>query len=67
MCKHCNKKDDLSQIAHESFGVGILGEIDVFLCMDGEKGFLYTGINDKEFKVKINYCPMCGRKIESEE
>ena len=67
MCKHCGSEDGLSFLITKMVDVGVLGEMEIDIAIDGEKGslFLFAGSGETEFK--INYCPMCGRKLGGEE
>lgn len=67
MCNCCNKKDDISRIFNKELKCGALGEHCLTVSLDAEKPCLYISFGDAEYTKKISYCPMCGRKLESEE
>ena len=67
MCDFCGRIDDLTFLISQEVDCGALGEMEVDVCMDGEKGTLYLYAGSSETTFKINYCPMCGRKLGGEE
>lgn len=79
LCRYCAPKDfgigiearwDEDNIYFDSIDLGVLGEFDVMTYIDHHNNltFLCNGQDiDCELikaKRKINYCPMCGRKLE---
>jgi hypothetical protein len=54
MCKYCEGKNIITIENYLAVYINYLSEINI-LTTDGE------------FKKKINYCPMCGRKLGWEE
>ena len=71
MCKFC-KNDYLTEICCEKVDFGILGNANLTLDVNSE--YLYANLIGNgysqvnvELKMEINFCPMCGRKLESEE
>lgn len=65
-CKYCCKGDN-EYLFDSEIPMGILNPCSVFGFVDiNKKKFvhgLYISDNNNEFAVKINYCPMCGRKL----
>ena len=76
MCKYCkgNENDYSDEILKFSTRVlcrGLYGEIDIchnWQTNELEATYLDSDANDYLLleHVKINYCPMCGRKLEGE-
>ena len=72
-CRIGQVNDDNTFLVDEKLDFGILGEkdISVVICKDSEeKYFLQTAITDGTdlfYKnTVINFCPVCGRKLEKE-
>lgn len=72
MCKYC--EGAIYDFDHKDLGhadIPIFGEyaevtVDAFLT-DGEVTNLAVGVgNLQPITVKINYCPMCGRKLNTD-
>lgn len=76
MCQFCEHGLDV-ELSQEEISVGFLGDIKLILEMElaDSTGYGQNNINawlefeDKLFRItkKINFCPFCGRKLESEE
>ena len=73
MCEFCNelRKEGYATLASVTNDLGILNEIETkIMCFYDEEGSFILqsvlsgilGIAD-EATVKINYCPICGRKL----
>ena len=73
MCDFCNelRKEGYATLASVTNDLGILNEMETkIVCYDDEEGSFILqsvlngilGIAD-EATVKINYCPICGRKL----
>jgi hypothetical protein len=64
---HQAEKHDFSAIAHVESIHSLIGlELE---CDDAYENYLLNvnSSDGTEFKVKINYCPMCGRKLNEKE
>lgn len=76
MCKFCEelKKEGYATLASATNDFGILGEVETgIMCFDEEEGsFILQSALDgifgtaEEAIAKINYCPICGRKLVEE-
>lgn len=76
MCEYCRTDTLTEPLITFNVNCGIMGKIrnDVSVLekinLDGSRWFLSselnTGIGVKEKRIKINYCPICGRKLEKE-
>ena len=72
-CKYCDPDfgASVNDDAHERLlgmiviPCGLMGNLSVELLAENDVLTLYTanGIKYEEKQVKINYCPMCGRKV----
>ena len=69
MCKYCDFDEDgvpKSNLLNEEIDFGEFGKKTLYVTfLDDET--LYAGLDifdDLERKVKINFCPMCGRKLK---
>lgn len=77
MCKFCEKvkNEECAIIASKKNDLGILGNMEVgFMVSDNYDGTFTintstTGIFDRidEAEFIINFCPICGRDLRSEE
>ena len=73
MCEFCNelRKEGYATLASVTNDLGILNEMKTsIMCFDDEEGsfILQSALGGilgtaKEATVKINYCPICGRKL----
>ena len=73
MCEFCNelRKEGYATLASATNDLGILNEMKTsIMCFDDEEGsfILQSALGGilgtaKEATVKINYCPICGRKL----
>ena len=69
MCKYCNANPgdspDLA-IIDEPISLGIFGNdsilVDLYRKENGDD-VLFAGVGNDGKSVLINYCPMCGRKL----
>ena len=59
MCEYCEKQETI--IYYDGFDVGIIGN-ELFLSSYYDS--LFSGAYEKS--VKINFCPMCGRKLRDD-
>ena len=76
MCEFCNelRKEVYATLASVTNDLGILNEMETsIMCFDDEEGsfILQSALGGilgtaKEATVKINYCPICGRKLVEE-
>ena len=56
MCDYCQKDKD------------IISEYDMNLCiLESFDGFYHFMVNGSISNKRVNYCPMCGRKLTSFE
>ena len=66
MCEYCEDlRSDLSENNSSDFDDGVTIELT---CEDGQWEIVATGHFDSGYicgskSVKVNYCPMCGRKL----
>lgn len=66
-CKYCEQYESLEYFYEENeeelteFGEGTICVVDGRLSYEFATDMFY-----KDGSVKINYCPMCGRKLEEE-
>lgn len=80
MCEYCNKKKQFEEEANKSIiNKSFKNQIDVILEIDRGKLTLWCDNltyydkenwfknSDKITSKKINYCPMCGRKLGGKE
>lgn len=74
MCECCNMTSDCefgdSSIFNLRFNFGQLGEF----VLDGtlwraveSREVLNISFAEQDYEIKINYCPMCGRKLKGAE
>lgn len=71
MCKFCNFDEDGWSVSKEKgIDLGVLGKITLGLDFTNECIYASLCANEiafsSEVKVKVNYCPMCGRKLVEE-
>lgn len=62
MCEHCKNYESLIYFKEEyplEYGEVTVMVVGGFLSYEFQTDFFY-----KDGHVKINYCPMCGRKLE---
>ena len=77
MCDYCNKTKEFEEQANKSIiNKNLKNEVDVILEIDRGKLVLWCDNltyydkehwfqnSDKITSKKINYCPMCGRKVD---
>ena len=67
-CKNVETGDDYKALAEKVIPIGKLAKLDigVYLASREDKASLVLGMNiekDCEDYMRINYCPMCGRKF----
>lgn len=72
-CEYCTLKEKLDTwgetLINESIDYGILGEVSIWTAIIVRSKKLMLAFNpdlldnSKEWFFKINYCPMCGRKL----
>ena len=58
-CKYCER-----DLVNTALGYDLDGEESALYCRRGWLQYV-DGYNEIEFMIKINYCPMCGRKLEA--
>ena len=74
MCEFCKTDEDgYAENGDKSITLGKLGNLHAtldFITEENKKSYLYISANIDnvcdccvELKKKINYCPMCGRKL----
>lgn len=69
MCKYCDatKGESPSKaLFDKEVNLGILGK-DSFSVYLYDNGILCFGLGVSDMRMKIRYCPMCGRKLEVKE
>lgn len=71
MCEFCEKEDEIIEINRKEIDFGMFGT--AILSTDISDGQLYSNltfidssIEGIEIKKKINFCPICGRKLNGE-
>ena len=69
MCKFCNFDEDGWAVSKEKkINLGVLGKTT--LGLDFSKKAIYASLCSDEIslsgevKVKVNYCPVCGRRLK---
>lgn len=74
MCEFCENEDNYETLGSMSIPIGLFGNliIDADLDVDNNSIMLCAsreidGVCNNSVKVEINYCPMCGRDLRSEE
>ena len=68
MCKYCYV-DDYGESYGRTFGHQIINETTIWdarIYGDDATIRISSDLKPKEKVIKINYCPMCGRKIRDE-
>ena len=74
MCQMCQDKESLySEILIDEYDLGVAGKINAIMAMeitDADAAIVLCGIHScgqgkdlGETKIKIRYCPLCGRKL----
>lgn len=58
-CQYCER-----DLVNTALGYDLDGEESALYCRRGWLQYV-DGYNEIEFMIKINYCPMCGRKLEA--
>lgn len=64
MCEYCDDYHAPTELIREPIDLGVAG--DWYMMIDVEDGELKFSWRDAEYSRKINYCPMCGRKLDEE-
>lgn len=74
MCKFCENEYNYETLGSMSISIGLFGNlvIDADLNVDNNSIMLCAsreidGVCNNSVDVKINYCPICGRDLRSEE
>lgn len=64
MCKYCNSDSDIiAREKHTCFGEEVIAEI--WISIDDKE--IYSMLDDITLaSAKIKYCPMCGRKLNTD-
>ena len=66
-CSYCEHIDGQAKLPIDlgTFDVGVFGEVDMILEIEQKGVFsIFTlGEHALQEKVRINYCPKCGRKL----
>lgn len=66
MCVFCENRKNLLELG---FSLGITEPVKAKVFIEKSKrkeevnSFLYMGTDDEEIGIKIDYCPICGRKL----
>ena len=63
-CEYCSEPflADISNFSIPPFG----GDVDAAICISPDNTialYAYSSVGEYYGKTKINYCPMCGRKL----
>ena len=63
MCEYCNPEEPKLLIDRSVLSVEIMNIFDGIYILDVDYYGYQEGCNEE---IKINYCPICGRKLDSD-
>lgn len=75
MCEYCefdNDGETLADLSNKMVDGGVFGYIDIRTLLNadnksGKNARLLTYVGNTFDDIEVQYCPMCGRKLESDD